>query len=671
MISPLLYLTANILKKPKEVVRLANKSPTVENIEFANKILNVEAENALFRRKKSSNETQAQARLFLCMHLLDELESITINKAEGIHSIVRSGFLSPAGSARVNIRIREKFTGSNLSYSNLKNKDLRSCDFRGSNEMKNPGEFDILLEKRPDFSGSTLDGVDLSDIFLFNPVFKNASMIGAKFTIRLTNPFQNTHHFGLCDGDFTGTILDKAVINLHLPSVLSLSEADWLLNDYGPHASLFHMLKTISREYSGIKTKIIKEIVNLIVRSRVDINLIPFVLDSLLNNIASENCYLDDGEIYLFFKKLVENVIENADKKVNLKRLSPKILSSLIKRFDSFSNDVKTKEYMIKCNGFFIQLMAICTHHEDPELVASARETYNKYLQLDAVKPFTAKTEFGNSETEPDWSDRGNFNFILINGHKTMIIDHENLCAMLHVNNSNLNANWNKFFLYENNKIVTQGELNHEDIFFTEFRIFKDEFQKELSTSSFKKLIEILDLGIYRHRFESTLSRMYADDKDKIKTAEDMRQLTEIFEKVLTYTVDEDKNYLCNLEQAHFEKIIKAYGLSNMNHRENARILFSLATLFTRYSSKYFLGAEFDSPKALRDYANALMHKANLLDPQVTGGNFDKWNNALIGSVESGYERETCTYNIHQQMFEHAEANFPAVLFKITPPGWR
>ncbi|ADP13203.1 Secreted effector protein [Erwinia sp. Ejp617] len=652
-------------------MQYADKYPTIKNIELANAILNAEAENALFRRKISLNEMQAQNSLLHCKRLLEKLESITVNKAKGINSIVRSGFLSPASSARVNIRISENFAGKNLSSSQLTYRDLRNCDFQGSNEMKDQNDFHSSFQKRTDFTRSTLDGVDLSDIFLFNPVFKNASMTGAKFTIRLKNPFQNTHRFGLCDGDFTGAILDKAVINLHLPSVLSLSAADWLLNDYGPHASLFDMLKTISREYSGIKTKIIKEIVNLIVRSRVDINLIPFVLDSLLNNIASENCYLDDGEIYHFFKKLVENVIENADKKVNLKRLSPKILSTLIKRVDSFSNDVKTKEYMIKCNGFFIQLMAICTHHEDPELVASARETYNKYLQLDAVKPFTAKTEFGNGETEPDWSDRGNLNFILINGHKTMIINHENLCAMLHVNNSDLNANWNKFFLYENNKLVTQGELNHDDIFFTEFRIFKGGFKKEMSTSSFQKLIEILDLGIYRHQFESALSRMYADDKDKIKTAEDMQQLTKIFEKVLTYTVDEDKNYLCNLEQKHFEKIIKAYGLSKMNHRENARILFSLASLFTRYSSNYFLGAEFDSPKALRDYANALMRKANLLDPQVTGVNFDKWNNALIGSVKSGDERETCTYNIHQQMFEHAEANFPAVLFKITPPVWR
>ncbi|WP_257211240.1 hypothetical protein [Erwinia amylovora] len=150
-----------------------------------------------------------------------------------------------------------------------------------------------------------------------------------------------------------------------------------------------------------------------------------------------------------------------------------------------------------------------------------------------------------------------------------------------------------------------------------------------------------------------------------------MRNLTAIFEKVLTYTVDESRNYQCNLKQEHFDEITNAYGLGSKSYMSKARILFCLATLFTRYSSVYFLGAELDSPKALRDYANALMCKANTLDPQITGGHFDQWNNALLGTINTSGGIETCTSIIYQQMMEHAKTHFPAVMINVTPPGWR
>nr|WP_227118864.1 type III effector [Erwinia amylovora] len=671
MINPLLYLRTNILNDSKAAVQYANKLPTKKNIELANKLLNAEAENAVFRRNDASNQIQAQARLARCMDLLDKLEVIAINKTGDINLIVRSGFLLHNRSTGVNIRRREKFTDFNLSDLALTYRDLRNCDFQGANRMTSQRDFKRLLQRRPDFSRSTLDGVDLSDVFIFNPVFKNTSMTGARFTIRVVNPFQHTPQSGLCYCDFTGAILDKAVINLQLPSVLSISDAALLLNDYGSQTTIFDILRTINIAHPEIKTKIIKEIISLIDSSDVNINSNPALMASLLNNIASENCYLNDNEVNSFFKKLIVTVIENANKKVNMDRFYPKVLSSFITMFNSFANAPRTKEHMIKYNGVFIQLMATCAYHEDPRLMTSARETYSNYLKLDAVKPFTAKTEFGNGESEPDWSEKGHFNFILVNGNKTMIIDHENLSAMLNVENSERQANWNQFFLYENNEILTQGELNHEKIFCDEFRIFEDGYRKEIFNNSLKKILNTLDLGIYHPRFESALSRTFAEDKDKIKTQEDMRNLTAIFEKVLTYTVDESRNYQCNLKQEHFDEITNAYGLGSKSDMSKARILFCLATLFTRYSSVYFLGAELDSPKALRDYANALMCKANTLDPQITGGHFDQWNNALLGTINTSGGIETCTSIIYQQMMEHAKTHFPAVMINVTPPGWR
>lgn len=64
-----------------------------------------------------------------------------------------------------------------------------------------------------------------------------------------------------------------------------------------------------------------------------------------------------------------------------------------------------------------------------------------------------------------------------------MIIDHENLSAMLNVENSERQANWNQFFLYENNEILTQGELNHEKIFVTSSESLRMAIERKFLTT--------------------------------------------------------------------------------------------------------------------------------------------------------------------------------------------
>ena len=78
-----------------------------------------------------------------------------------------------------------------------------------------------------------------------------------------------------------------------------------------------------------------------------------------------------------------------------------------------------------------------------------------------------------------------------------------------------------------------------------------------------------------------------------------------------------------SITQAHFEDICKNYSSLLVDADptqvpvKQATLLMSLAIMMTNYSSVNFLGVVGDSPAALRQYAIALLNKANALAPEL------------------------------------------------------
>ncbi|MCO7051207.1 type III effector, partial [Proteus terrae] len=66
-------------------------------------------------------------------------------------------------------------------------------------------------------------------------------------------------------------------------------------------------------------------------------------------------------------------------------------------------------------------------------------------------------------------------------------------------------------------------------------------------------------------------------------------------------------------------------------------------------------------------YAYALMNKANELNPELMGGNFDKWGNKLLG-INNEFQ---CTDILFLDMSNYGKEHFGNIFYRIMPLHWR
>ena len=66
-------------------------------------------------------------------------------------------------------------------------------------------------------------------------------------------------------------------------------------------------------------------------------------------------------------------------------------------------------------------------------------------------------------------------------------------------------------------------------------------------------------------------------------------------------------------------------------------------------------------------YAYALMNKANELNPELMGGNFDKWGNKLLG-INNAFQ---CTDMLFSVMSDYGKEHFENIFYRIMPLHWR
>ncbi|ARF52137.1 hypothetical protein DSJ_22990 (plasmid) [Pantoea stewartii subsp. stewartii DC283] len=495
-----------------------------------------------------------------------------------------------------------------------------------------------------------MNGVDLSSVSFDHADFSKSSMVETKVIANSAN--------------YSGAKLDGSVILFDLPVQWRDSNLDILLNDSDNSNTLFNTIGTIDDKYAEIKTNLMAQIVESIERNGIDINSAVFPRKSFLNNIGLKDFYMNNEKIKSFAEKLVKSELVDANDKVILDKLSPEALSLCIKTISQTKNHADLKEYLIDNNGSFIQLMVVCNNNYNLKVQNQARSLYKTYLNIDEVKTYTEKEEFGNGEKEPDWSDKNNLNYILINKDKTIIIDHENLSKMLHLDATDTGVKWDNFYLYNNNECQAAGDINYKELFCNDFKVFGDSYSFDLNKASFANLLSTLKLSDYNDRFNSVLSGQPVPDELKLIGTEDQLKLNNIFEKVLTRPNDSAKETM--LKSDHYEEILSVFNLDSTDEKITSQTLLSLATVFSKYSSSSVFGTENESPQVLRDYAYALMSKANELNPDVTGGNFNDWKDRLLG-LNNAF---TCTAVLSSIMIEHAKDNFNEVISQIIPPVW-
>ncbi|HHL2499702.1 TPA: pentapeptide repeat-containing protein [Yersinia enterocolitica] len=639
------YIQSRFCNSTTAAVNLAKNDPSKKNIEFAKNILRVKMSTVDSASQNSAiRNTLHPAKLEKYISLAKTLEDVIYSNLELVDV---TGFKE------------DLFWCSDLSE-----KDFRGINFKSMYEDKNPVSTarGIPLEREKIdrgvfFCDSNLNGVDLSCIELSHAIFSKANLVEAKIIAAIAN--------------YSGARLDNAVISFPYQDFNSETNShnhqlaiDLFLNDSNNHDTYFDTIRTIDDKYAEIKTDLTKQIVESLERDRVDINAHYFPRQAVLNNITSKDFYLKNDMIKTFAEKLVRSELADANDKIVLDKLSPEALSFCIKTIAQTQNHEDLKQYLIGNNGSFIQLMALCNNNYNSAIQNQARTLYSTYLRMDEVKPFVEKEEFGNGEEEPDWSDKSNLNYILINKNKAMIIDHENISKMLHLEKSHADIKWDNFYLYNDNECQSAGDINYKELFSNDFKIFEDSYNFDLNSSTFVKLLSTLELSDYKAIFSSVLSGKPVSDELKLVGTEDQLKLGSIFEKVLTRPNDSTKETMLKAE--HYKEILSIFNLHSTDEKRKSQTLLALATVFSKYSSSSVFGTENESPQILRDYAYALMSKANELNPEVTGGNFNDWKDRLLG-LNNAF---TCTAVLSSIMIGYAKNEFNEVISEIIPPVW-
>ncbi|QNH67165.1 pentapeptide repeat-containing protein [Proteus vulgaris] len=650
-----LYFKSRIMSSSVAAVEFAKRHPSLSNIQFAEKLLRIKSTSEKFK-KCSGDKTFQNEKLNKYTSLEDKIKEIRndyINKKRGI--IKLTGSSTP-------FKRPYDFSNENLIGVDLKNKDLRKANFTSSYIID-----ENQKKKGADFSGSNLKGVDLTQTKLNGSIFINSDLTGAKVY--------------LSDANYSNAKLDDAEIKLS-DGFLFLS----LLDGSVSYHTLFNTINSIDDKYYKIKISLMKRIIVMMgstIKSKDD----KIIADLIIDNVLSKEYYLDDKEIYkdtkyLFRVKYSDNYFDgNLFKNEFFKRnlsFCLDVVSQLYKDEQSY-NILKRRCYnfMITNNNEFIELMALSLYHENKDIQEKARRLYKKYLDLKYVKPFVEKEDFGNGNHEVDWSKKDYNNYILLSDNKyysnnidpddvnAIIISHENLTNMLFSHSTEHEIMWNNFSLYIDDEKKYMDKINYYDLFNNDFKIFKNNYNKNLNKVMCYKILPMLNLGDFYNQFYFAFIGNAIIPEQMLVSIEVKKKLDDIFNKFLVLPNKNIKYHL--LKEEHYQELCQSLEIESLNNEEKAKYLLSLATLFVKYSSSAVFGTEKKSPKTLRSYAYALLCKASELNVDLMNNSFDDWKDELLGLGNVS----TYTDVLFSKMSSYMKKNFNNIYNVIMPPHWR
>ncbi|MBG2875632.1 pentapeptide repeat-containing protein [Proteus alimentorum] len=663
-----LYLKAHVMRSSVAAVDLANRNPSLSNIHFAEKILKIKSTNTQLKLEKcSDNKFFRQEELIKYKLLSDKINEIRndcTDKNELTNGNIKNSEVIKLIGSSDPFKRPYDFSNENLISIDLKNKDLRRANFNSSYSIDKQ-----WVNKGVDFSGSNLKGVDLTKANLEGSIFINSDLTGAKVHLNNVN--------------YSNAKLDDAEINFNPNFSFSNSKLigeylDENLSEY----TLFDTINSIDDKYYKIKTSLMRQITDKI-NGNIELISNSFLVDSITDNILSKEYYLDDEEIYDFTKCLLKNKFESHHNNTrffqnelfkNHLPLCLDVVSELhnnrrLNDFMMYDYD----EFMITNNNEFIELMALSLYHDNKNIQEKARILYEKYLNLDDVKPFVEKEDFGNGNHEVDWSEKDYNNYILLNKNnythrnesKAIIISHENLTNMLFSHGTEHDIRWNNFFLYINNENQAMEKIDYYNLFNNDFDIFKNNYNENIHRVMCRKILPILNLDNFYNQFYSAFIGNAITSKQKLVSIENQQKLADIFKKFLIFSNDNIKH--TSLKEEHYQEICQSLEIESLDNEEKSKYLLSLATLFVKYSSSAVFGTEYESPQILRMYAYALLSKANELNADLMDDYFNDWENRLLGQDNAF----TCTDILFLIMSSYVKKKFNNIYNVIMPPHWR
>jgi hypothetical protein len=152
--------------------------------------------------------------------------------------------------------------------------------------------------------------------------------------------------------------------------------------------------------------------------------------------------------------------------------------------------------------------------------------------------------------------------------------------------------------------------------------------------------------------------------------------LAEIFKKLIVQSDDIDKNnydtsQTISINDDHFLTLCNTFNIADKPQTTKAKLCLALATMICRYTSSSFFGTESESPIALRNYALALLNKANQLDSHLI--DFAKLSNwrGIFHGLKGQF---SCTAVLSDKMKDYIKSKNDTELTKlfnsVYPPQW-
>src|SRR5471032_3230518 len=584
------------------------------------------------------------------------LNGAKLNGADLLRANLSGASLSKAKLNRANLR-EAKLNRASLSEADLSEADLSGADLSGANL------------NRTNLREAKLNGANLRGVNLFMANLSEASLSGTSLLGANLNG-ANLNGASLFIANLAGANLNGADLSnisqewalLWLPNWDSAWLDAYLNHINNPESgSLLTMMDSIDEQYADVKLRMARELMTLLQNTTADTSSVALPLMDIL----SKPPYTDEADIAAWLDTVCTTYIDRNNGQVL--PWNAGIFNQSVGLF------TRRPALMLSHNAAFIQIVAQgMAENSTPAMKEKAAALYETYLQHERIKPYGETAFFGDYGQKPDWENPEAVNFIILPAVQSgasseprtvsaMLLSQTSLEGML---SPRPDSAWNNVYLYRGpDHCLTDGERPApDDLFARAFPLFNGPYQHMQNTAKFLLLLKTLNLGNLETAFVSaTWAR---NSSSKLVSAADQKTLKDIFAPKLTYSPESGRY---GLNDAHYEELLSAYGLTSASDADKGKTLLCLAALFIKYSSSAVFGTETESPSALRQYAYALMAKAHSLDGNlVDKGTLANWTNSLLG-LKGVF---TCSAVLSNLMVELIRSRFPEVLSGIMPPAW-
>ncbi len=477
---------------------------------------------------------------------------------------------------------------------------------------------------------SKINGALFNEAYLSHTILENAHIRNANFEFadlsnaNLTNA--RLINVKLTGANLTNANLTNCTITLDLmaydPS--DEEELDAHFNHIENGGSLLSAINSIDPKFNPLKIRLMNQVISWLSMSEAELH---FIADPLNDILFSDLCYISNKTIRDFIRdNLATDIIDkgNLDLLHNLNHVSIAYFSHYIRNLSPHGQ----KNFMRLKNNFFNQLLFHLHDSEMPAMHELANWFTNTYLGLPEVKAIKEQDIYNE------------YQYILLQNPHALMISHNYFSGVV---NDTLSAQqWSHLAYFKNNPAPDTGQINYlnqilpnnlTDLY-NIFKIFSNTYKLHAEHSNFIKLINLLNLSDnYRGHFLA--AAQVKNYPHKLVNPQNNLELALIFNPYLDQQSHTDRRQI-RLTAVHANEIITVYTYQTKSEEEQAKLFYTLATLFTHYSSANSFGTHEDSPEVIRYYSLALLNQATQLNPDlITSAKLTLWHNKLTGYNDS------------------------------------